>query len=129
MTTKELLGKDQFAALLGIELLEAHEGRAKAKLEIKDEHLNGVKMAQGGAIFSLADFALAAAANSHGNIAVSINVSVSFLKAAGKEVLYAEAIEISRSAKLATYTVNVTNQKNEMIASLQGMVYRKKEMF
>ena len=129
MTTKELLGKDKFALLLGIELLEVHEGRAKAKLEIRDDHLNGVQVAQGGAIFSLADFTLAAAANSHGSIAVSINVSVSFLKAAGKEVLYAEAIEVSRSAKLATYTVNVTNQKNEMIASLQGMVYRKKEMF
>jgi len=129
MTRKELLSKDKFATFIGIELLEVSEGRAKAKLEIKDEHLNGVQMAQGGAIFSLVDFALAAAANSHGNIAVSVNMTISFLKAVGKEVLYAEAVEISRSSKLATYTVNVTNQQGELIAALQGTVYRKKETF
>ncbi|MBP8042627.1 MAG: PaaI family thioesterase, partial [Bacteroidales bacterium] len=82
MNVRELLGKDRFARLLGIELLEVSEGKAISKMEIRDEHLNGVDIAQGGAIFTLADFTLAAAANSHGTVAVVINANINFIKAA-----------------------------------------------
>ena len=129
MNVIELLSKDRFAAKIGIEILEAANGHARAQLEIKDEHLNGIDIAQGGAIFSLADMALAAAANSHGNLAVSLNVSISFLKPAGKGMLFAEAKEISLNNKLASYIVNITNVQGALIANAQGMVYRKKETF
>ena len=127
MNIKEFIANDRFAEWLGIELLEASQGSAKAQLEIKDEHLNGVGIAQGGAIFSLADLAFAAAANSRGNIALAINASISFLQPATKGMLYAEAIEISMNHKIASYTVNVRNSNKELIACYQGMAYRKKE--
>ncbi len=127
MNIKEFIANDRFAELLGIELLEASQGSAKAQLEIKDEHLNGVGIAQGGAIFSLADLAFAAAANSRGNIALAINANISFLQPATKGMLYAEAIEISMNHKIASYTVNVRNSNMELIACYQGMAYRKKE--
>ena len=129
MDVKEFLSRDRFAELLGIELLEAANGKAKAKLDIKEKHLNALDFAQGGAIFTLADFTFAAASNSHGNIAVAINANISFLKAAGKGTLYAEAFEISRNNSIATYTINITNAQKELIACFQGMVYRKKETF
>ncbi len=129
MNINEFQQRDKFAVLLGIELLEAANGCAKAKLLIKPEHLNGVDNAFGGVIFSLADFTLAAAANSHGNVAVSINSSIFFLLAAQQETIFAEATETSLNHKLATYTVNITNQHGALIATLQGMVYRKKEMY
>jgi acyl-CoA thioesterase len=129
MNIKEFLHNDKFANHLGIELLEAADGKAKTKLVIKDEHLNALQIVHGGVIFSLADFTLAAAANSHGNIAVSVNANISFLKATQKGILYAEAIEISRNNKLASYSINVTNTKGELIANYQGMVYRKQETF
>ena len=129
MDAKKFLQNDRFAKLLGIELIEIGKGNATAKLEIKDEHLNTVDIAHGGAIFSLADFAFAAASNSHGNIAVGINANISFIKAAEKGVLTAVATEISRTNKLATYSILVTNSEGELIASFQGMVYRKKETF
>ncbi len=127
MDIKEFLKNDRFAAFLGIELLEAVDGMAKAKLEIKEEHLNMISIAHGGAIFSLADYTFAAASNSHGNIAVAINASISFIKAAGKGTLIAEAFEVSRNHKLATYNINITNSAKELIASFQGMVYRKRD--
>ena len=127
MNIKEFIANDRFAEWLGIELLEASQGSAKAQLEIKDEHLNGVGIAQGGAIFSLADLAFAAAANSRGNIALAINANISFLQPATKGMLYAEAIEISMNHKIASYTVNVRNSNKELIACYQGMAYRKKE--
>ncbi len=129
MDTNRFLQRDKFAVLLGIELLEAGNGRAKAKLTLTDEHLNGVDYAHGGVVFSLADFTLAAAANSRGNLALSINSSISFVKAVRKETLIAEAVETSKNSKLATYTVNISDEEGALVATLQGMVYRKKENY
>lgn len=129
MDVKEFLEKDQFAALLGIELLEAANGCAKTKLEIRDKHLNAMDMVHGGAIFSLADLTLAAASNSYGKVAVAINVAISFSKAVQKGTLYAEAKELSRNRKIACYTITITNSDDELIASAQGMVYFKKDQF
>jgi len=56
---KNFFKNDRFAEHVGIELLEVSEGRAKAKMEIKEHHLNGIDIAHGGAIFSLADPKLA----------------------------------------------------------------------
>ena len=69
MTPQEFFKKDLFAENAGVVLLEVREGYSKAKLEIKPEHLNAGARTQGGAIFTLADLALAAAANSHGTLA------------------------------------------------------------
>jgi acyl-CoA thioesterase len=124
---KKFFTRDRFCEFIGVELLEVEEGRAKTKLEIKEHHLNGVGTVQGGAIFTLADLAFAAAANSHGTIAVGINVDVSYVKAVSQGILYAEAIEESLGPKLGTYAVKVTNQEGDLIAILRGMAYRKKE--
>ncbi|MGD9505765.1 MAG: PaaI family thioesterase [Syntrophobacteraceae bacterium] len=124
---RKFFKNDRFAEYVGIELLEVSEGRAKAKLEIKEHHLNGVNIVHGAAIFSLADLVFAVASNSHGNVAVAINVSISYLKAATGGTLTAEATEESRNAKLASYTVRITDDKNDLIAIFQGMVYRKKD--
>lgn len=50
MTIQEFLQGDKFALLAGVELLEAGNGYAKARMEIKPEHLNGGGVCQGGAI-------------------------------------------------------------------------------
>jgi len=124
---KKFLKKDRFAELVGIELLEVVEGRARARFEIKDKHLNGVNIVHGAAIFALADLVFAAAANSHGTVAVAINVSISFLKAARSGTLTAEGHEVSRNPKLGTYTINVTDDAGDLVAVFQGMVYRKND--
>jgi acyl-CoA thioesterase len=118
---------DKFASHSGIELLEISKGGAKAVMEIQKHHLNAVGSVHGGAIFTLADFVFAVASNSHGTVAVAINVSISFLKAANKGRLFAEAKEVALNPKLASYTVNVTNEQDDLIAVFQGMVYRKKD--
>ena len=126
-TIRNFLKNDNFAAHNGIELLEISQGRAKAKLDIRDYHLNSANIVQGGAIFTLADLVFAAASNSHGTIAVAINANISFLKASAGGTLYADAREISKNPKLGTYTIDVTNEDGDIIAVFQGMVYRKKD--
>ena len=124
---KYFSSEDRFARHTGIELLEVELGRAKVSMEIKPHHFNGARTVHGGAIFTLADFAFAVASNSHGTLAMGINTSISFVKAATKGTLYAEARELSRNPKLAAYSVTVTDDDNDTVAIFQGMVYRKKE--
>ena len=125
---KQFIAKnDRFAKLAGIELLEVAEGTASARMKITRQHLNGVNTVQGGAIFTLADLTFAAASNSHGNVAVAINVSIAYIKAIGRGTLFASAKEVSRNPKLALYLVEITDESGDLVATFQGMVYRKKE--
>lgn len=117
---------DHFARHVGIELLEVEPGWARARMAIAPHHFNGANTVHGGAIFTLADFVFAVASNSYGPMAMGINTSVSFVKAAVSGTLYAEAEEQSRNPKLATYTVNVTDDVGDLVALFQGMVYLKK---
>lgn len=58
---------------------------------------------------------------------MGINTSMSFVKATLKGTLYAEAREQSRNPKLASYSVMITDDDNDVVAIFQGMAYRKKE--
>ena len=124
---KEFFKKDKFAEYVGIELLEVKEGWAKSKMEITKNHLNGIGTVHGGAIFTLADFTFAVAANSYKTVTVAINANISFMKAASSGTLFAEAEEISTNPKLGTYTITITDDNGELIAIFQGMAYRKRD--
>jgi len=124
---RKFFQNDRFAKHSGIELLEIAEGRAKARMPIRDCHRNSVNTVHGGAIFTLADLVFAAASNSHGTVAVAINASIWYVKAATEGVLYAEAREVSRNPKLAVYAIEVTDDAGDLVAQFEGMVYRKKD--
>ncbi len=124
---QKFVDKDNFAKHLGIEMLEYSKGKAKARMEIKSHHLNSAGMLHGGAIFSLADAVFSVASNSHGTLAVAINVSISFFKAMKSGALIAEGREVSFNPKLATYLIDIKDEAGNAIALFQGTVYRKKE--
>ncbi len=119
--------RDKFAKYVGIEIVDISPGRAKVKMDIKKHHLNGLNIVHGAVLFTLADYAFAIASNSHGRAAVSINSTMSFLKAVSKGTIYAEAIELSKNPKLATYKVDVVHEEGGLLAVFQGTVYRKKQ--
>lgn len=116
---------DRFAAFTGIELLEVEPGYAVAKIDISEKHLNGVDIIQGGVIFTLADFAFAAAANASGQITVAINANISYYQASNGKVLLAEAKEKSVSRKIVNYNVEVLNEHRDLIAQLSITGYKK----
>ncbi len=126
-TFPEYLQGDQFARHCGIELVSVAPGRAVTRMTIEPRHLNAVGIVQGGAIFTLADYAFAAASNSHGTVALGINVSITYLKSATAGVLTAEARELALNPKLASYAVKVTDAAGALIAVFQGLVYRKSQ--
>ena len=125
MTINEFLQGDKFALFAGVELLETGNGYAKARMEIKPMHLNGGGVCQGGAIFTLADLAFAAATNSHARLTLSITSNINFFKAESKGFLYAEAQEVFSHKRLANCEVNITNEAGELIATFSGSGYRK----
>lgn len=70
--------KDHFAMDAGIELKEAKPGYAVACVNVIEKHLNAGGVVQGGLLFTLADLAIAAAANV-GLLAFSIQSDIRFL--------------------------------------------------
>ena len=91
------------------------------------DHLNAVGTTHGGAIFTLADFTFAVAANSHGTMAVTINANISFMKVAATGTLWAEAREISKNSKIGSYIVEVKDDNGDLVAQFQGLAYREDE--
>ncbi|MFW6022647.1 MAG: PaaI family thioesterase [Halanaerobiaceae bacterium] len=117
---------DRFASYVGIELLKVEKGYALTEMKIKDIHMNGVDIVQGGAIFTLADFAFAAASNSRGFVTVGINVSISYFKPAKGTYIRAEAKEVSSSNRLCNYNVDISDENNDLIARFHGTGYIKR---
>lgn len=123
---RRIFAADRYAALTGIEIIEAGKGYCKARLAIEDRHLNAANVVQGGAIFTLADFAFAVASNSHGQLALAINANISFLRGIAAGILYATATEVGVPKRIGAYDVLVTDEQGEIVARFNGIVYRKK---
>ena len=124
---KNYFKNDRYAALTGVEIIEAGPGFCKAKLDIEDKHLNAANVVQGGAIFTLADLAFAVASNSRGQLALAVNVNISFLKGKPSGTLYAIATELADPKRIGAYDVLVTDERDEVIARFNGLVYRKND--
>ena len=120
----KMLGKDAFSQWLGIEVTDLGQGHCTLRMVVTEEMTNGFGIAHGGIAYSLADSALAFAANSHGQQAVSIETQISHLRKVGTgDSLIATAKEIHRNRSLGIYEVYIHNQDNKPIAHFKGTVY------
>ena len=124
-TVKELIReKDRMGKLMGVELLEVAEGRATARLTVGPQHLNAAGVTHGGALFTLADIALAAASNSYGEVALLTNGNLTVFHGTHEgDTLTALAEEITKSRRLAHYRVTVSVAEKQ-IAVFHATVYR-----
>lgn len=129
MTLKEIFNtNDRYAASSGMSLTEVSEGMAKAEMTVEERHLNGGGVCQGGALFTLADLAIAAVMNSHGQLTFGIQNSISYLQSAQKgDRLTAVARERFNHPKIPYCDVEIRNQDNKVIAIATGQGYRKKD--
>jgi acyl-CoA thioesterase len=116
---------DRFARLCGIQTLSVGDGAAVVQLQIRDEHRNALDMVHGGVFFTLGDYAFALAANSRGIPAVALSVSINFLRPGRMGLLTATAREVSLTSKVGTYQVEIRDESGELLASFQGLAYRK----
>jgi acyl-CoA thioesterase len=124
---KKCFERDNFARENGIELVEVSEGKAVARMTIQEKHLNSFGVTHGGALFTLADFSFAVAGNTHGQVALSINAHMSYIKATSSGVLTSYAREVKSSRRLGMYHAEIKDEDGDIVATFEGMVYKKKQ--
>ena len=127
MDIQELLNRtDRFAANAGCRLTEVDAEHAIAEMKVTTEHLNGGHVCQGGALFTLADLAIAALMNHRGQLTFGISNSIIYVSSAKEgDVLRAEAVSVADHPKIPSVEVRVTNQEGRLICHVTGMGYRK----
>ena len=127
MDIRELLNRtDRFAANAGCQITEVDEQHAVAVMTVTADHLNGGHVCQGGALFTLADLAIAALMNCQGQLTFGISNSIMFVASAHEgDILRAEAVHVSNHHKIPSVEVNVTNQNDVLICHVTGLGYRK----
>jgi acyl-CoA thioesterase len=117
---------DRFAQLLGIEVIDVQPGYALVEMKIEEKHRNGINTVQGGAIFTLADYAFAVASNADGSTTVAINASISYFKAPQGAYIRAEAKEEHKNRKICGHKVEIRDEDGTLVASFSGLGYRKR---
>jgi acyl-CoA thioesterase len=119
-SVRAMMAADQASAALGIELIEASETGAIARMQIRPDMVNGHAVAHGGMVFALADTAFACACNSAGPTTVAASAQITFLRPAllGDE-LVATAVLRSRFGRRAIYDVTV-RRGDDVVAEFRG---------
>jgi acyl-CoA thioesterase len=119
---------EPFVQKFGIKLLDLDEGYSKVEMKFTPDMENILGMAHGGALFALIDEAFETASNSHGTVAVALNMNVTYISPPSPgSRLIAEAREFSRTHRTANYEIKVHDDQKILIASCQALVYRKGE--
>jgi acyl-CoA thioesterase len=123
--------KDAFANHLGAEVEIIKPGHSRVSLTINDNMINFHGTTHGGIIFTISDMAFAAACNSHGKMAVAMNVSICFLKPSySGDHLVAEAKEEHNGKSTALYNIKIYNEKTgELVAISQDQAYKMNKLF
>lgn len=131
MNIQEILNTtDRFAANAGCRVTEVDATHAVAEMTVTKEHLNAGGVCQGGALFTLADLAMAALMNHQGNLTFGISSNVMFLSSAMEgDCLRAEAVPVNDHRRIPSVEVRVTNQDGRLICHVTGMGYRKEISF
>lgn len=120
-----LLQQDAFSRWLGLTNIQVGLGHCSFEYTITADMLNGLGTVHGGVLFSAADSALAFASNSHDNLSVALEVSISFTQAARLgDVLRVEATETYAGRKTAVYDIKTYNQSGVLICLFKGTVYK-----
>lgn len=125
---RQRIASDPFADWLGIELEELRPGYSRVSLTLTPEMVNFHGITHGAVIFALVDAAFAAASNSHGQVAVALDMSISFTAATQPgQRLIAEAHEENLGRRTALYHMTVRDESGQLVASSHGTVYRKRD--
>lgn len=118
--------KEPFTKKFGLKLVDLQEGYAKVTMVFTEDMENMFGMAHGGALFALIDETFEVAANSHGKMAVALNMNINYIATPAKgSCLTAEAKEFNKTNKTAAYDIRVTDNQNNLITVCQARVYRK----
>ena len=117
---------EPFAKAMNIRLMELELGFSAVEMIYDPDTMNNIyERAHGGALFALIDEAFETASQTDGTIAVALNVNVTYVSSPEPGVrLRAEAKRVSQTKKTASYDINVTDEKKDLIATCSALAYR-----
>jgi acyl-CoA thioesterase len=118
--------KEPFAKKFGLKLVEMDDGYSRVEMTFTRDMENLFGMAHGGALFALIDEAFETASNSHGTLAVALNMNITYLSppSAGSRLI-AEAREVHQTQKTSLCEIKVFDEQHQPIASCQALAYKK----
>lgn len=112
-------------ATLGIELLAWGPGWARLGMDPTPALGNLAGSLHGGATFALADAAFEVACNSWGRMAVALETTCHYHRPAPLDRrIEADAWEVSRGGRTATYRLQVTDPDDRVLTSYLALAYR-----
>ena len=122
----QAVADEPFARALGITLVKLELGHSIVEMIYRPELMANIyAKPHGGALFALIDEAFETASQTHGIIAVALNVNVTYVQVPNDgDVLRAEAREISLTRKTAGYEIKISNTIGELVATCQALAYR-----
>ena len=117
---------EPFAQALSIKLVELDLGTSLVEMTYNPDLMNNIYgRTHGGALFALIDEAFETASQTHGTIAVALNVNATYVQSPENgDRLRARAVEVARTRKTATYDIQVTNTQDALMATCQALAYR-----
>jgi len=123
---RELFGNDHFATeACGCRVLEASRGHAVCAFDIAPIHLNAMGNVMGGAIFTLADFALAIACNIGEDPTVAVNNTIEYLNSTKGSTLIATCDADKSGRSLGFYTIEVKDDLDTPVAKMTATCFRR----
>lgn len=123
---REFFAHDLWATeACGCEVLEASKGHAVCAFDISERHRNAMGNVMGGAIFTLADFALAIACNVGEAPTVSVQSSIEYFSAAKGTRLIATANADKSGRSLGFYTVDIADELGTKVARMTATCFRR----
>ncbi len=127
---KEFFENDKFAKTTGAVIDKITDNEVTCILDYDENHLNAAGTVQGGAIFTLADFAFAVACNledlKNDNDAITVSQSshIIFFKPAKGNRLIAKTTCIQKGRKVSVYRMEITDNSGTQVAEMTGNAYR-----
>lgn len=113
-----------FGKYVGVHFVERGEGYCRARLDIRQEHMNPIGTVHGGCLFTLADAACGIAASSTGGICTTVTSNIQFLNAAFRpQYLMAEAKPVKLGRKVRNFLVEIWDDKGLLICRVDFIFY------
>ena len=123
---RAFFANDRFATdACGCRVVEAARGHAVCEFDITANHRNAQGAVMGGAIFTLADFALAIGCNMGENSTVAVNNSIEFMSSSKGTKLIATCSCDKSGRTLGFYTVNVVDDLGTPVAKMTATCFRR----
>ena len=123
---KNAIKRETFAQALNMKLIELDDCHSVVEMIYDPGNMNNMlDRAHGGALFGLMDEAFEMACHTKGTIAVALNMNITFVTSPQPgSRLRAEANQVSKTKKTASFDIKITDQDGNIITTCQALAYQ-----